>query len=68
MGTLFQRHSSLATSGGLSYTRTMALQDEVEAKRAEVAQLKAHLMMEQVVAADPGWQRHGHNDAELLIR
>ncbi|KAK9909691.1 hypothetical protein WJX75_006115 [Coccomyxa subellipsoidea] len=21
-----------------------------------------------VVAADPGWQRHGHNDAELLIR
>ncbi len=68
MGTLHKRNASLLTSGGLSYTRTMALQEEVEAKRAEVAQLKAQLMMEQVVAADPGWQRHGHDDAELLIR
>ncbi len=55
-------------SGGLSYTKTVGLQEEVDAKRAQLAQLKAQLMMEQVVATDSGWQRQGRNNAELLIR
>ncbi|BDA42746.1 hypothetical protein COCOBI_03-6390 [Coccomyxa sp. Obi] len=55
-------------SGGLSYAKTVNLQEEVEAKRAQLAQLKAQLMMEQVVATDSGWQRQGRNNAELLIR
>lgn len=67
MGTFSQRNRSL-TSGGLSYTKTVGLQEEVDAKRAQLAQLKAQLMMEQVVATDSGWQRQGRNNAELLIR
>lgn len=68
MGTLYQRSMSLASSGGLSYARALALQDELDAKRTEAAQLKAQLMMEQVIATDSSWQRLGNNDSELLIR
>ncbi|CAL8467606.1 g7144 [Coccomyxa elongata] len=67
MGTFSQRNGSLV-SGGLSYTKTVGLQEEVDAKRAQLAQLKAQLMMEQVVATNSGWQRQGRNNAELLIR
>jgi hypothetical protein len=68
MGSLYQKSLSLVAPGGLSYTEQLALQDEVHARRAEAAQLRAQIMLEQVAATDAGWQRHGNDEAELLIR
>lgn len=68
MGTLYHKSLSLIATGGLSYTEQVALQDEVQARRAEAAQLRAQIMLEQAAANDASWQRHGNDDTELLIR